>query len=87
MTHRYRNGREAKVGDHVVGSVGGRAVAGTLSSLIEPNGLVTVGVLEPGAGGALWRDTVLGHASDFWHAEDAAWVNAAGDACRPPVLP
>lgn len=79
----YRNGREARIGDHVVGEVGGRSVAGTLTAF--PRGLVVVSILDLTPSGFLARNIVVGDVADFWHAEDAAWVNAAGDACQPPV--
>jgi hypothetical protein len=120
----YRNGREAKVGDPVVGTTYNRKgqVAGTLVSLTPGTDTCSakVGFLETiplsdvqrvsyGAPGfvsgadkvvaiqgteqhgaygpsaiTVYREDYT-HAGNLWHADDAYWVNAAGDAVQPPA--
>jgi hypothetical protein len=111
----YRNGREAKVGDQVVGVTynrKGQQVAGTLVALIpgEDSCSAKVGFIvvhtkiedavnaprpvafqrtqHNGAGGEMALIEYVEdytHAGNLWHADDAHWVNAAGDAVQPPI--
>lgn len=110
----YKNGREAKVGDHVIAWSHGCASAGTVLSIDPPDhpsreilvgGLVVRpgdapldwGTRSPvavtGTGGnrgaklplaaVLYREATF-PCEALLHVDDAAWVNASGDAVRPP---